>query len=111
LDRERAAAPGKGYVTRFRVAKELLSNYAAHEAGGKACREYWIPADDLAGLNAALVGGIEVIAEFKAPTADFVLMESLKPPASSAREYFRPHPEEGALLGGRLEGWQQARPS
>lgn len=62
-----APASGKGYVTRFRVAKEFLGNYEIHEAGGKAHLEYWIPAEDLASFNAALVGEIEVIAEFTAP--------------------------------------------
>jgi hypothetical protein len=49
------------------VTKEFLGNYEVHEAGGKAHREYWIPAEDLARFNAALVGEIEVIAEFAAP--------------------------------------------
>jgi hypothetical protein len=61
-----APASGKGYVTRFRVTKEFLGNYEVHEAGGKTHREYWIPAEDLARFNAALVGEIEVIAEFAA---------------------------------------------
>jgi hypothetical protein len=55
---------GRGYVTRFRVTKQFLCKYEVHEAGGKAHREYWIPADDLPAFNAALVGEIEVIAEF-----------------------------------------------
>lgn len=50
------------------MTKEFLGNYEVHEAGGKDHREYWIPADDLAGFNAALVGEIEVIAEFTAPS-------------------------------------------
>jgi hypothetical protein len=62
-------ASGKGYVTRFRVTKAFLGKYDVHEAGGKAHREYWIPAEDLAGFNAALVGKIEVIAEFTAPAS------------------------------------------
>ncbi len=61
-----APASGKGYVTRFRVTKAFLGNYEVHEVGGKTHREYWIPADDLAGFNAALMGEIEVIAEFAA---------------------------------------------
>src|SRR5215471_1723110 len=60
-------ASGKGYVTRFRVIKAFLSNYEVHEAGGKSHGEYWIPADDLPRFNAALVGEIEVIAEFATP--------------------------------------------
>lgn len=59
-------ASGKGYVTRFRVAKQFLSNYEVHEAGGHAHCEYWIPAEDLTAFNAALLGEIEVIAEFTA---------------------------------------------
>jgi hypothetical protein len=44
--------------------KAFLCKYEVHEAGGKAHREYWIPADDLPAFNAALIGEIEVIAEF-----------------------------------------------
>ena len=61
-------ASGKGYVTRFRVTKEFLGNYEVHEAGGNAHLEYWIPADDLPRFNAALIGEIEVVAEFTAPS-------------------------------------------
>jgi hypothetical protein len=57
-------ASGKGYVTRFRVAKRFLDHYEVQEAGGREHLEYWIPAPDLAAFNAALVGEIEVIAEF-----------------------------------------------
>jgi hypothetical protein len=57
-------ASGKGYVTRFRVSKQFLSRYEVHEVGGEAHREYWIPADDLPAFNAALVGAIEVVAEY-----------------------------------------------
>ena len=57
-------ASGRGYVTRFRVARTFLKNYEVHEVGGRAHREYWIPAEDLAAMNAALIGSIEVVAEF-----------------------------------------------
>jgi hypothetical protein len=57
-------ASGKGYVTRFRVAKAFLDRYQIHEAGGKDHSEYWIPAEDLGKLNDAIVGEIEVVAEF-----------------------------------------------
>src|SRR5262249_33216166 len=59
-------ASGKGYVTRFHVTGAFLDRYEVHTAGGEAHREYWIPAADLAAFNAALVGEIEVIAEFTA---------------------------------------------
>src|SRR5512145_1350941 len=38
---------GKGYVTRFRVAKWFMDRYQVQEAGGKDHLEYWIPAEDL----------------------------------------------------------------
>jgi hypothetical protein len=57
-------ASGRGYVTRFRVSNQFLSRYDVHAAGGKAHREYWIPAEDLPLFNAAIVGEIAVIAEF-----------------------------------------------
>jgi hypothetical protein len=55
---------GAGYVTRFRVLQSFLGNYRVHEVGGQQVLEYWIPADDLPGLNAAIVGIIEVVAEY-----------------------------------------------
>ena len=58
-------ASGAGFVTRFRVLKAYLDRYDVQEAGGRAHREYWIPAEELAGFNAAIVGPIEVVAEFR----------------------------------------------
>jgi hypothetical protein len=55
---------GKGYVTRFRVARSFLDRYQIQEAGGRMHLEYWIPAGDLPAFNDALVGDIEVVAEF-----------------------------------------------
>jgi len=57
-------ASGKGYVTRFHVTKLFLNRYQVQEAGGRSHLEYWIPAEDLPAFNAALVGEIEVIAEY-----------------------------------------------
>jgi hypothetical protein len=57
-------ARGAGYVTRFQVRADFLVNYEVREAGGRAHREYWIPAEHLDAFNAAIVGEIEVIAEF-----------------------------------------------
>ena len=53
-----------GYVLRFRVRTDFLSNYEAHTVGAAQHREYWIPAADLEQLNANIVGLIEVISEF-----------------------------------------------
>jgi hypothetical protein len=57
-------ASGKGYVTRFRIARSFLDRYQAQEAGGRMHLEYWIPAGDLPAFNDALVGDIELVAEF-----------------------------------------------
>jgi len=57
-------ASGRGYVTRFHVTKLFLNRYQVQEAGGRSHLEYWIPAEDLPAFNAALVGEIEVIAEY-----------------------------------------------
>ena len=58
-------ASGSGFVTRFNVRKDFLDRYEVHEAGGQGHLEYWIPAEDLAGFNAAIVGVIEVVREFR----------------------------------------------
>ena len=58
-------ASGSGYVTRFRVRRDFLDRYAVQDAGGRAHREYWIPAEELADFNAAIVGETEVTAEFR----------------------------------------------
>jgi hypothetical protein len=54
-----------GYVTRFEVRRDFLSAYQVQEAGGRAHREYWIPAEELDDFNAAIVGEIKVTAEFR----------------------------------------------
>jgi hypothetical protein len=56
---------GKGFVTRFSVAKAFLDRYRVQEVGGKDHREYWIPAEDLGAFNEAIIGEIEVVAEFE----------------------------------------------
>ena len=58
-------ASGVGYVTRFEVRKDFLDRYDIQEAGGRAHREYWIPAEDLEAFNAAIVGTIEVVREYR----------------------------------------------
>jgi hypothetical protein len=57
-------ASGSGFVTRFEVRKDFLDGYAVQEAGGRAHREYWIPAEDIDAFNAAIVGNIVVTHEF-----------------------------------------------
>ena len=57
-------ASGAGFVTRFAARKDFLDRYAAQEAGGRAHREYWIPAEELDAFNEAIIGPIEVVARF-----------------------------------------------
>ena len=57
-------ASGKGYVTRFLIAKSFLDRYQVQQAGGRGHQEYWILAADLGAFNDAIIGQIEVVAEF-----------------------------------------------
>jgi hypothetical protein len=57
-------ASGAGFVTRFEIETAFVARYEIREAGGQRYQEYWIPADDLDAFNRAIVGTIEVIAEF-----------------------------------------------
>lgn len=54
-----------GYVLRFRLRTEFLSNYEVHTVGSTEHQEYWIPAQDLQRMNESIVGTIEVISEFR----------------------------------------------
>ena len=60
-------ADGAGHVLRFAVESRFLAAYAVQEAGGRAHREYWIPAADLDAFNAAIVGPIERVLSFGRP--------------------------------------------
>ena len=57
-------ASGSGFVTRFQVHRSFLDNYRIEKAGGAAHSEYWIPAEDLDSFNRAIVGEIQIVAEF-----------------------------------------------
>lgn len=57
---------GAGYVTRFRVRTDFARRYPTEQAGGADKLELWIPAGDVAELNANLVGLIEVVGSFDA---------------------------------------------
>ena len=54
-----------GYVTRFHVNSDYLSQYEVQAAGGSMYQEYWIPAQDLQEFNENIVGPIEVVAEYR----------------------------------------------
>lgn len=53
-----------GYVKRFSVRTDYLSQFDVKKVGGSIHLEYWIPAEKLDEFNANIVGQIEVIAEF-----------------------------------------------
>jgi len=53
-----------GYVVRFRVQTEFLNKFEIHVVGSSAHQEYWIPAEELADLNASIAGKIELISEY-----------------------------------------------
>jgi hypothetical protein len=57
-------ASGSGFVARFEVRKDFLDGYRVEDAGGRAHREYWIPAEEMDAFNAAIVGAIEVVRSF-----------------------------------------------
>jgi hypothetical protein len=57
--------PPEGYVTRFRVRLDFISNFDVHTVGAAIHQEYWIPAEELEEFNNNIVGEIEVIGEFK----------------------------------------------
>lgn len=57
-------ASGAGFVTRFEVKRSFLDRYSVQDAGGREHREYWIPAEELEALNAAIVGKILVVRTF-----------------------------------------------
>ena len=66
IARDWNARDGKiGYVTRFQVGRAFLERYQRQVVGAAVHEEYWIPAEELPSFNAAIVGPIEVIAEFQ----------------------------------------------
>ena len=60
-------ASGSGFVTRFEVRKDFLDDFDIQEAGGRAHQEYWIPAEQMDDFNAAIVGVIQLVREFRSP--------------------------------------------
>src|SRR3954467_15793542 len=53
-------ASGAGFVTRFQVRADFLTNYEVKTVGASSHQEYWIAAEVLPHFNAAIVGPIEV---------------------------------------------------
>ena len=55
----------EGFVTRFEVDAEYLSQFERKVVGGREHEEYWIPAEDLETFNSNIVGTIEVTHRFE----------------------------------------------
>jgi hypothetical protein len=53
-----------GYVTRFAVRTNYLSQFTVQKVGGALHLEYWVPAEQLSEFNQNIVGKIEVVSEF-----------------------------------------------
>lgn len=71
-------AEGVGYVTRFDVRRSYLDRYEVQQAGGRDVLEYWIPAGELADLNAHIVGAIIAEAEYRGPVDDEEFVDAEK---------------------------------
>ena len=54
-----------GYVLRFAVDAEYISQFQIQTAGARIHQEYWIPAEELDEFNSHIVGLIEVACEFR----------------------------------------------
>lgn len=54
----------KGFVTRFTVDDDYISQYDVHIVGSHLHKELWIPAEELSMFNSHIIGLIEVIREF-----------------------------------------------
>jgi hypothetical protein len=63
-------AGGVGYVTRFEVERAYMDRYEVHQVGGRDVLEYWVPAQELADLNAHIVGAITEDADYRGPVGD-----------------------------------------
>ena len=53
-----------GYVTKFEVKADFLSNYSVKVVGASRHQEFWISAEDLKEFNSNIIGLIDVVREF-----------------------------------------------
>jgi hypothetical protein len=60
-----------GYVLRFAVRADVFERWPPQQgASGAVFRELWVPAEELDDFNAAIVGQIEVVAEYRGAGAE-----------------------------------------
>ncbi|MEM0964481.1 MAG: ADP-ribosylation/crystallin J1 [Bacteroidota bacterium] len=77
-----------GFVTQFDVADAFVSRYDVQVVGTKGHQELWVPAEDLAELNAHIEAPIAVLASYFGESfsgtvdRDTELPTSVVPPAS-----------------------------
>ena len=54
-----------GYVLRFDVEADYLSQFSTEQVGDEQCLEYWIPAERLDEFNSKIQGRISVVSEWR----------------------------------------------
>lgn len=54
-------AYGKGYVLKFEVNSEYLSQFDVQCVGGDEHTEYWIPSERMEEFNGQIIGQIEIV--------------------------------------------------
>ena len=59
-----AASGFIGYVLRFAVHRDFLSQFEVQKVGSATALELWVPAEKLAEFNTNIIGTIEVISSF-----------------------------------------------
>jgi hypothetical protein len=62
------ADAGAGYVTRFAIGNAYAERFERHIVGARQHEELWVPTEELAEFNAQLLGPIEVVCAFFAPS-------------------------------------------
>jgi len=58
------SASGSGYVTKFNVRSEYLTQFKVQNVGGEIHNELWIPSEELEVFNNNIIGLIEVTKTF-----------------------------------------------
>jgi len=90
-----AQAEGVGFVTQFDVEQAFLADYTVQRANASQHREYWIPAECIDALNAAIVGSIRVIRRYvAAPSAE---QPSVAQPSVQAPSAEQPSAEQPSV--------------
>lgn len=78
-----------GYVTRFEMPDEYLTQFEVHTVGDDFCQELWVPAQQLEEFNQKIMGKIEVVNIFKgeAFAENAELPEIFKTSPDGSKEY------------------------